>query len=444
MHKYIATLIPFLGTSLFGQETPPLPQEELPLVAQSADVQYDDKQDPDVYDMDALRRWIQDKRLVTIKEIGGDLSLSGEVRSEFQVAGEERNGVQQRGNHGLDLKPMYAWDVEVNLILDYRSDRSWGAIRLEFDNDMGTRSGTVNKIKLEKAYLGGRLIAGETFMWDAEIGRRYLYNVFDSKIEFSSLFDGVLMRFSKAFYEVGDFYWNLGSLIINDNTNHYAFVTEIGALRIANVGLNMKYSLIDWYRPGSESKPDQTSVENQLSNLRFRYLISQLVVNYQCFPQWIGKRLIKVYAAGLTNHLALADPLATVGVMGQPFGRQNWGWYAGVSIGLVKKQGDWALDANYQWVQAQAVPGFDLSGIGRGNAAGAGLYTVQDNGTGGATTKATAAGNTNYKGFEVEALYALTDNLTVQQSYKMSFTLDKNIGPNLKYNQYEIEFIYAF
>ena len=48
--------------------------------AQSADVQFDDKTDPDSKDMDALRRWLQDKRLVTMREIGGDLSLSGEVR----------------------------------------------------------------------------------------------------------------------------------------------------------------------------------------------------------------------------------------------------------------------------------------------------------------------------------------------------------------------------
>lgn len=473
MIKY-ATLFSFVALALFGQE-PVVPFEEseseilqvaseeisseeealkleqplaaLPsenLTAQSADVQHDEKRDTDAYDMDALRRWIQDKRLVTVKEIGGDFSISGDVRSEFQIVGEEKNGVQQRGDHGLGLKPMYAWDVEVDLMFDYRTDRSWIAVKLEFDNDMGTRSGTVNRIKLEKAYLGGRIIAGDTFMWDTEIGRRYLFNTFESKLQFSSIFDGALMRFSKAFYEIGDFYWNVGSFLVNDSSNHYGFVTEIGALRISNTGLNLKYSLIDWYRPGSESSPSQTSIENQLANLRFRYLVSQLLAIYQMYPEWIGKRLVRFYAAGLTNHIALANPLATVGVEGQPFGKQNWGWYAGVAIGLVKKKGDFAIDMNYQWLQTQAVPSFDVSGIGRGNAAGSGLYTVNDNGSGGPTTKATAAGNTNYKGFEVELLYAFTDNLTFQQSYKMSFTLDKNIGPYIKYNQYEAEFIYAF
>jgi hypothetical protein len=432
MVRFLSCLL-LLASSLIAQN-----------VAQTADVQFDEKTDADSKDMGALRRWLQDKRLVTMREIGGDLSLSGEVRTEFQATNERKDNIQQRGNHGLNLRPMYAWDVEVNLMLDYRTDRTWAAIKLEFDNDMGQRSGTVNKIKLEKAYLGGRLVPGDTFTFDAEIGRRFLFNVFDSNLEFSSIFDGVLFRFSKAFISIGDTYVNVGAFLINDKTNHYGFVTEIGALRIANVGLNMKYSLIDWYRPGSETARGNTNAENQLANLRYRFLVSQLLSSYQFYPEWIGKRLIKFYAAGLINHLALDNPLARAGVAGEAFGKQNWGWYAGVSIGLVKKQFDWAIDANFQWLQLQAVPDFDVNGIGRGNAAGAGIYTANANGSGGPTSKGSATGNTNYYGFEVEALYAFTDNLTLQNDFMWSWTLDKNIGPNIIYKQYELEFIYAF
>lgn len=404
----------------------------VPLFAQQiaqGDVQFDDKRDPEVDDMEALRRWIRDKRMVTVKEIGGDLSLSGEVRTEFQDTTEVRNGIAQRGRDGAFDKPQYAWDVEVNIMIDYRTDRTWAAIKLEFDNDMGQRSGTVNNIKLEKAYLGGRIVPGDTFTIDAEIGRRYLFNVYDSKIEFGSLFDGVLFRFNKAWPSIGDFYFNPGALLVDDKVNHYAYVAELGALRVANVGLNLKYSIIDWYKPYA----------NELNKLRYKYVISQFLANYQFYPEWIGKRLIKIYGAALTNHLA-------AGVEQTNGKRQNWGWYAGVAIGLVKKQYDWAVDVNYQWVQAQSVPNFDASGIGRGNAAGVGFYTLNANGdpNSGATTNLTAVGGTNYKGFEIEALYAFTDNLTVQQVFKYSTTLNKNIGPNLRYRQYEIEFIYAF
>ena len=39
-------------------------------------------------DIEALREFINTKRQVTIKEIGGSLSISGEVRTEFQATNE--------------------------------------------------------------------------------------------------------------------------------------------------------------------------------------------------------------------------------------------------------------------------------------------------------------------------------------------------------------------
>ncbi|HSX37530.1 MAG TPA: hypothetical protein VLE95_01730 [Chlamydiales bacterium] len=436
----------YLGVFSFGH-----------LFAQSADVQFDDKMDPDSKDMDALRRWLRDKRFVSMKEIGGDLALSGEVRTEFQATNERSNGIQQRNNASFSRpKPMYAWDIEVNLMLDYRTERTWAAVKIEFDNDMGIRSGTANKIRLEKAYLGGRILPGDTIIIDAEIGRRNLFNVFDSKVQFSSLFDGALFRFNKAFDAIGDYYFNTGPFLVDDITNHYGFVGEMGALGIANTGMNLKYSLINWYRPGGENEEGNTAFETALANQRYRFLVSQLLAYYQFYPQWIGKKLIKIYTAGLMNHLALGSKIIDVHPVGQqsiaipteiiPTGgeRANIAWYAGVSIGIVKKQGDWALDANYQWVQAQAYPDFDNLGIGRGNAASVGLYTLNADGSGAATTRTNAGGNTNFKGFELEALYAITNNLVVQQNFKYSNTLNKNIGPNEKFRQYEIEFIYAF
>ncbi len=402
-----------------------------PLLANTGDVQFSEKQEAS--DMEALRAWLRDKRMVSMKEIGGDLSLSGEVRTEFQYINERKNDIQQRGGKSSPSnKSPQAWDVEVNIMLDYRTDRTWAAIKLEFDNDMGLRSGTTNKIKLEKAYLGGRIVPGDTFIMDAEIGRRYLFNVFDSKLEFSSLYDGILVRFNKAFVEIGDFYCHTGILLVDDHTNHYAYVTEIGALRVANVGLNLKYSLIDWHK----------HYHNELKNLRYKFLVSQLLASYQFTPNWIGKRLIKFYSAALCNHLASGEEVTA----GQ---KANWGWYSGVSIGMVRKQGDWAIDANYQWVQAQAVPEYDVSGIGRGNSAGIGLYTMNVDGSGLPTTISSAVGNCNYQGFEIEVLYAFTGNLTVQNNFKMSHTLDifrqgTAHSPKITYKQFELEFIYAF
>jgi hypothetical protein len=435
-------LAPLLLSSILFAQTAPA---ELPVAAtaattesaapaavvQSADVQFNDKREES--DMEALRRWLQDKRFVSLKEIGGDLSISGEVRTEAQFFNEKSQAqgtsgyIKQRGENSATGRPSLAWDVEFNLMMDYRTDRTWAAIKVEFDNDMGIRSGTVSKVRLEKAYLGGRLIAGDTFTWDAEIGRRNLFNVFDSRIEFSALFDGLLTRFGKAFDQIGDFYLNAGAFLVNDNFNHYGEVMELGALRVANVGLNLKYSIINWYKPLPATEVPQ----------RWRFLVNQFLASYQFYPEWIGKRLIKFYGAGLIN--PLAQDVVQTGMT-----KQNIGWYAGLSIGLVKKAGDFAIDANYQWVQAQAVPDVDAAGIGRGNAAGVGFYTMSSNGSGVATTQQNAVGNGNYKGFEVDILYALTNNITIEQNFKFSNTLDTKIGPKLDYKQWELEFIYAF
>jgi hypothetical protein len=435
----------FFGVGLFAQTKAP------GLVAQGVDANFRSKEHE--VDMDALRRWLQDKRLVSLKELGGDLSISGEVRSEVKYTNEKLKTsgapdfIQQRGmnsatadpSKGIQGRPILAWDVEFNLMLDYHTDRTWAAMKVEFDNVMGTRSGTANRVKLEKAWLGGRLISQDTFTWDGEVGRRYFVNVFDSKIQFGSIFDGGLFRFSKAFQEVGDFYTNVGAFVVNLNANQYGEVMEMGALKIANSPWNMRYSIINWYRhyPQVDLQNGTTQAPGATFTQPWRYLVNQYTLFYQTYPQWFGKRLFKVYAAGLWNAIAKGIP--------QTGGRKaNFGWYAGISLGTVKKEGDWALDANFQWAQAQVAPPVDCSGISRGNAAGQGFFTTNENGSGTITTSTNAFSPYNYKGFEIDGLYAFTSNLTMQQHFAWSWTLNKNIGPNDIFKQYEVEFIYAF
>lgn len=376
--------------------------------------------------MEALRRWVRDKRLLTLQETGGDLSISGEARTEFQYTDEVQNGIRQRGPSAATTKPARAYDVEVNLMLDYRTERTWAAIKIEFDNDMGVFSGTTNKLNLEKAYFGGRIVAGDTFTFDGELGRRPKGSVFDSKIEFGSVYDGMLLKLSKAFISIGDFYINAGVFIVNERKDHYGYMGEIGALKIANTGLYMKYSIIDWKK----------HYPNPVDTQRFDFLVSQFILAYQWVPEsW--PKLIRFYSAALYNHAAerLAITNNTL---------SNYGAYFGVSIGQARKQGDWALDTNYQIVAAQAIPQYDSSGIGRGNAASVGFYTLSTDGTGGPTTVQTATGNGNYHGFLVELLYVFTDNITMLEAFRYSRPWNKSIGPNFRYRQFEAEVIYAF
>ncbi|MBN2479848.1 MAG: hypothetical protein JXA94_06435 [Parachlamydiales bacterium] len=403
----------------------------LPLIIFSSvfaqDLENEGKQeDPD---MQALEKWIRQKRLITLKEIGGDLSLSGEVRVEFQGFNERKNGTEQRGSSSVSQKPDYAFDVEVNLMFDYQTDRTWASVKLEFDNDMGTESGTTNKIALERAYLGGRIVDGETFNLDAELGRRNLNSVFESKIQFSSIFDGGLLKFNKAFESIGNFYVNTGVFLINDLYNHYGEVAELGMLRVGNTGFFLKYSIINWKK----------SYSDPIKNRIYDFLNSQVTLGYQGTVNRFNK-YIKIYAAGLINHFANDLKLSD-----KSYNKKyNLAAYVGVSYGKILQAGDWAVDVNLQYVMPQAIPDFDCGGIKRGNIEKVGLYTQNINGTGAPTSSKTAVGNENYKGFQFEALYAITANLTLLQNFEISNNQTFDVGPSMSYKKYEMEFIYAF
>ncbi|MBI3237076.1 MAG: hypothetical protein HYZ48_05205, partial [Chlamydiales bacterium] len=258
----------------------------------------------------------------------------------------------------------------------------------------------------------------DTFTMDVEAGRRRLSTIVDSKLEFNSFFDGVWLKYDQSFDAIGDYYLHAGAFIINENKDQYGYLGETGIFNVAGTGLYMKYSLIDWDTKHFRKKVDQE---------RFDFLISQFILGYRFIPKHFG-RAVQVYTAALYNHAA--HRLEITG-----YTKQNWGGYLGFSIGELKKKGDWALDMNYQILEAQCVPDFDVQGVGMGNAGDVGFYTVDTSGKGIASTRKTAAGNVNYRGFQVTLDWLLTDQLDFQQSWQQSITLDKNIGPFRRFKQ---------
>lgn len=394
------------------------------LLADTIDAEHDEQ------DIQALREWINTKRQVTLKELGGDLSISGEVRTEFQTAKETINGVNQRGSNPSLPAASESYDIELNLLFDYRTDRTWAAVKIEFDNDAGIFNGTVNKLALERAYWGVRFIDADNYTFDGEVGRRAMSTIFDSKIEFGSIFDGILLRYDHAFESIGDLYIHPGVLLVYDRKDQFAYVAEVGFLNIGRSGVYTKYSIVDW---------DTKHYNQSFINNRFRFLVSQWIWGYRYKIPSINKMLL-VYAAGLWNHLARPIELSD-------HRKANWGAYIGISMGQLRKQWDWAFDINYQAVSAQAIPDFDTSGIGLGNAAKTGFYTKSIRGYDGGGEnfdKKSALGNTNYRGFAVTFDLLVTDKLDWQQSYVQSVTLDSHIGPFRRYRQYEMEFIYTW
>jgi len=380
-------------------------------------------------DIQALREWINTKRQVSLKEIGGDLSISGEARTEFQSTWERRNGKSQRGSDVLAKLPARGFDVEFNLMLDYRTDRTWASIKIEFDNDAGVFSGTLNSLALERAYWGVRVINGDLYTIDVEAGRRYMTSIFDSRVQFGSFFDGLLFRYDHSIENVGDLYLHAGAFVINDRKDQFGYIGELGLLNVAGTGFYSKYSLIDW---------DTKDYSDEVLDSRFRFLVSQFTNGYRFRIESI-KKIGLVYSAFLWNHKAKRLPITDNK-------RANWGLYFGLSVGQLLKQWDWAVDANYQVVAAQAFPDFDASGIGLGNADRSGFYTefIRKLDPEDPRTRKTAGGTTNYRGFSLAFDLLLTDKLDMQHSYVQSISLDTDIGSFRQYRQYELEFIYSW
>lgn len=386
----------------------------------------DDLQDEDIQ---ALRDWINSKRMITVRELGGQLSISGEVRAELQSISSTLNGKAQRGR-GTG-RPNNDYDVEFNLSIDYRTENTWSAARIKFDNDAGTftdhlGSGTNNKIKVDKAYFGYRLIDRDRHTADIEVGRRAMFLVFDSRLQFASNFDGINFKDSYAVDGVGDLYYQLGAFIVNERKDQAAYVGELGILNVANTGFFTKYSLIDWDTKNTHQIPKE-----------FHFIVSQLILGYKFIPQpW--DKVVNFYFGALYNHRARAIKISD-------HKRANYGGYLGFSIGQLKKAGDWSFEANYQVLAAQCVPSFDVLGIGMNARKNHNFYSHEVDGElVPFTNRRHPEGNVNYRGFRLVFQYMLTNNLNIMQEWNQSITLDDHIGPFRRYKQYEVELIYAF
>lgn len=444
MKRLFFVLPLFFLSSLSSEETSSLTAQTDP--TEEAVLFEDTRRDPD---MEALRKWIREKRLITLKETSGQLSLSGDVRTDFSTINEKKDGIRQRGNNSATGRSSRPYNVAFNFLMDYRTDRTWSSVFLQYKNPMGIQDGGVDGIRLLRAFLGGRMVQGDTFTIDGELGRRSLGGVFDSKIQFNNALDGSVVRFGKAFEDIGDYYTNLAVFLVNTKRDYYAYAGEMGFLNIGNTGLFLKGSYIDWKKNNGKLPIDR----------QFNFRVSQAQIGYQFAPSFLEK-LVRFYAAVAYNDAAdtisqVFDPEVEGAptesqqaqlekILKDPDAKDNWAWYAGVSVGKARKQGDWAFDVNYQWVGFQAIPDFDAAGIGRGNAAAVGTYTMKDGDEIVATNICNSVGSGNYHGLDFRTLYAFSDNITLSQRIQMSGTLNENVGPNLHFKKLKIELIYAF
>lgn len=234
-------------------------------------------------------------------------SITGDVRTELQV---------QKNKRDLDL--------EVNLQLEYKTDRTASAVKFKFDNDMGIEGGTFDKLSLAKAFIGLHVLEGVCNNLYFEIGRQPFGDIFDSKAQFNSSFDGAHAHY-KSLIAVGTIYLKQGTFAINKSLKKIGSATEVGFLDIINTGAYIKNSFTWWNK---------------------NYPINQVTVGYKYVPSCF-KKAVHIYAAGLMN-----------------MENQRKGYYVGFNLGERKIKGDYSFDLNYQWLEKRAIYRKDAAGLG--------------------------------------------------------------------------------
>lgn len=444
-------------------------------------------------DFDALRDYLRSKRTLDMEESVSTLTISGDVRTEYRHLNEACCNLEccdpallqlqtckkkRLRGHGVVIRNLPVsrndFDLEFNLRFDYICSKTWASVHVRYDNSGGVDdnghpcivnktpnptkdcieragqcngdpwgyhgSGSCDDLCLKKAFFGYEIFSCDESRFFFELGRRgNLYNVFDSNIQFLSRFDGLLLKYERTWECVADWYIQAAGFLVDERVNHFAWVAETGFLNICDSGFDLKYSIIDWEKHGINRC-------FAFDPLGFRCINSQFTLIYNLNPEWIGVP-VKVYGAFLVNHAAPKGKInlyrlledeetkkmkkTLVGTVTRNH-RANLGWYAGILFGKVRKEGDWAIEIQYQYVQAFAMPDNDVGGIGRGNILNESVTTCANR------------GNTNFKGWRCQGLYAFTDNLTLDTQIEWTKEIDDSIGGKHSYGKLELEAIYAF
>lgn len=434
-----------------------------------AETDYPMDNEPDSKDIEFLRNWFKTKRAVSIEEKGGELSLSGAVRTEYngQSATAEIVGGDKYGLYGASqTTPSSDFKNRVDLFFDYRTAHTWASIKLKFNNRMGSLGGQTNKLDLEKAIMGYRVYDnGKAAIIDIEAGRTKLYNFFDSKTQFNSLLDGFSLHFGDSIERVFDLDVRAAMGLVDNRYNQYAYFGEVDFMDIGEVGIFFKYAYSHWRKHGMSAKWNTNNdtfgrktassvVETAKDNPQFRFQISQFLLGYDMDPE-VLRFPLKIYGAFSMNHAARDTDVVAGGNTFRLPKSKRYAWYAGVTAGKVVKRGDWSVELIYQSVGAQAIPDFDVAGIGLGNPYGYNMYEVPTgtpSGVAAFPVYTGPAGNANYRGWTADVMFAITNNISLLLEYDWSEQktrkLDASVadlqGARQHYRRFGASAIYAF
>lgn len=399
-----------------------------------SDPEYPMDNRPEDKDLLSLRDYLKIKREEPLRNKKHALCISGEVQGQLKVSSAVRinpvTHAYERQYGGINQAPVCEWLNRVALFIDYRVYQASFHAKVDFDNAMGNIEGTTAELTLQQGYLMYRILEDGKSTFDGLIGRDKLYNFFDSKVQFNAIFDGGAVRYQNGYGNIVDLELLWAGSVVTDYLDHYGWVGQIALNNLFSTGVFFKYSYSDWLKK-SETLIYQgdglPSGLSQTNNPQAAYQISQFLIGYNNL-----ERAFKIYGAFLYNIAALKHPALQMNE------RDRIAWYAGFQIGHIKQKGDMASDLSYQVVGAQAVPGWDMAGIGNGNPNGSSIYFPSF------TSDPAPFGNTNFQGWQADFMAAVDDNVSVLLRYKTSHSLKALQGWKTRFARFEASVIYAF
>jgi hypothetical protein len=390
--------------------------------------------DEDYVDPRVLRDFVESRGLIQCRQKEGTLTIAGDVRARWIAAGEKLKGEKQRGQ-GTEVA-INRYKSEISIYLDYVAPRSWVTTKLKYVNFDGIDGGSSTRVDMERAFIGFDVFSQGEEDFYIEIGRSNLDYMFESRVQFSSIFDGIHIFYTREWPCVGIFTIHGGPFIVDNFTNHYAWILETFITNCYNTGFSLKYSIVDWFRHAETLNYGNLEDSGDIlitNNPRYRFVISQWLLGYEKKIDFLNCKSLFIYGAVLHNWAARAHPQTNNK-------RLSNAWYAGFTLGKLCKACDWSIDINYQFVQAQAVPEFDLNGIGHGNAANGLLSDAIITGLALSDVRLF----TNFKGWEANLLFALTDTLSLRTKAQYTVPINKSVGGPFHYKGFEMSVIYAF
>jgi hypothetical protein len=405
-----------------------------PSFSAESDRYYPTDNAPRTKDLSVLRSYLKKKREEPLKDKEHALSITGEVRPKVVVSRARRidpeTGVQYEQYGGSGQEPTSYLKNRASLFFDYRVYQTSFHVKLKFENPLGVISGSVDCLTLEQAYMRQRVLEDGKSIFDISIGRNKLYNIFDSKLQFNALLDGVTISYQNGYPKVFDLQLVAAGGVISQQYNLYGWVGEIGLSKVLGTGMFMRYSFTDWMKKGTspisygDGTPTGLSTSN---NPQFAFQISQFTSGWN-----IEQIHLQLYWATVYNNAAKPHPALGMNKL------DRVGWYVGFQLGQAEKKGDMAIEANYQWLGAQAVPGWDMAGIGNGNPSGSSIYYPS------LTGDPAPFGNTNYRGFAVNYMSILDDNLSLVARFVMSQSLRNLQNWRTRFTQVQMALVYCF